>query len=779
MPPKPDLSFSSLEEFTSEPIVIKPIVEKSEAKASEAKPKAVRKNNGAPIIEDWVSDSEEENVSQTKIENKIAKPSFVKIDFVKVKQTNKTDRKTAKQVDCKKVNQKQFQNIKPIWDNAQKVNHQNFAKKTHPYAKKNMVPRVVLMKSGLVSVNTGRQVNAAHSKTTVDAARPMSYPSKTAHSTVKRPIHKNTTFKNSNFNQKGNPQQDLQEKGDSEEKDVPQAKIEKKAVKPSFSKIEFVKSKEKVKFPRKTSVKQDDYSRCSWVFFLATKDDTSGILKSFITRVENLIDQRVKVIRCDNGTDFKNKEMNQFCERKCIKREFSIARTPQQNGVAERKNRTLIEAARTMLADSKLPTTFWAEAVNTACYVQNRADEGFFVGYSINSKAFRVFNSRTMIVEENLHVQFSTKACDDAGDNEKYVTKEPGKEGGDSHKDSESNVNNTNNVNVASELMLMDVRVLFFMVKMKRKSIVVKPPDLWKKIQTSLNRRYTKSHYALSFGAKMNAYEVSDELYGLNSHSSKDCKGKAERSNDIGSLLYLTSSIPDLWFDLLIGVIDQFWATVKERRGKEGGREKGKKTINGKYSLQSRSRWKEITLLSRFAKTTAWNEFSSTRHLQSIVSYKPEVQLFKEDAFKQGRKTDDIDKYAEITLIDETQGRKLVLLDQLLLLVKVVTTASPTETKIVDDLTLAKTLIELRSLCFVPLDLYVLWDLWLLEIINQGHNLLFHHLVNLAHLVELVTSGDMLNLPFLRVNVYGDVVAYESVSQLEPGLAILSVDIPG
>ncbi|GJY61378.1 ribonuclease H-like domain-containing protein [Tanacetum coccineum] len=116
----------------------------------------------------------------------------------------------------------------------------------------------------------------------------------------------------------------------------------------------------------------DDYNRFSWVFFLATKDETSSILKSFITRVENLIDQKVKVIRCNNGTEFKNKEMNQFYERKDIKREFSVARTPQQNGVAKRKNRTLIEAARTMLADSKLATTFWAEAVNTTCYVQNR-----------------------------------------------------------------------------------------------------------------------------------------------------------------------------------------------------------------------------------------------------------------------------------------------------------------------------------------------------------------------------------------------------------------------
>ncbi|GJX31640.1 putative ribonuclease H-like domain-containing protein [Tanacetum coccineum] len=206
----------------------------------------------------------------------------------------------------------------------------------------------------------------------------------------------------------------------------------------------------------------DDFSRFSWVFFLATKDETSEILKTFITGIENLIDLRVKVIRCDNGTEFKNRVMNQFCEMKGIKREFSVARTPQQNGVAERKNRTLIEAARTMLADSKLPTTFWAEAVNTACYVQNRvlvikphnktpyelflgrkpalsfmrpfgcpvtilntidhlgkfdgkADEGFFVGYSTNSKAFRVFNSRTRIVEENLHVQFSENTPNIAG----------------------------------------------------------------------------------------------------------------------------------------------------------------------------------------------------------------------------------------------------------------------------------------------------------------------------------------------------------------------------
>ncbi|GJW11710.1 putative ribonuclease H-like domain-containing protein [Tanacetum coccineum] len=197
----------------------------------------------------------------------------------------------------------------------------------------------------------------------------------------------------------------------------------------------------------------DDFSRFSWVFFLANKDETSGILKTFITNIENQINHKVKIIRCDNGTEFKNNDMNQFCGMKGIKREFSVARTPQQNGVAERKNRTLIEAAMTMLADLLLHTTFWAEAVNTACYVQNRvlvtkphnktpykllhgrppsisfmrpfgclvtilntldplgkfdgkADEGFLVGYSINSRAFRVFNTRTRKVEENLHITF-------------------------------------------------------------------------------------------------------------------------------------------------------------------------------------------------------------------------------------------------------------------------------------------------------------------------------------------------------------------------------------
>nr|GEZ47467.1 copia protein [Tanacetum cinerariifolium] len=153
---------------------------------------------------------------------------------------------------------------------------------------------------------------------------------------------------------------------------------------------------------------------------------------------------------------------------KGIKREFSVARTPQQNGVTERKNKTLFEAARTMLADSLLPIPFWAEAVNTVCYVQNRvlvtkphnktpyelllgrtpsigfmrpfgclvtilntldplgkfdrkADEGFFIGYSVNSKAFRVFNSRTRIVQKILHINFLENQPNVAGSGPKWL----------------------------------------------------------------------------------------------------------------------------------------------------------------------------------------------------------------------------------------------------------------------------------------------------------------------------------------------------------------------
>nr|GEV36280.1 hypothetical protein [Tanacetum cinerariifolium] len=221
----------------------------------------------------------------------------------------------------------------------------------------------------------------------------------------------------------------------------------------------FVKSLSKKSY---CLVITDDYSRFSWVFFLATKDETPSVLKTFLIVLENLLSLTVKIIRCDNGTELKFFDLNQFCGVKGIKREFSIPRTPQQNSIAERKNRTLIEAARTLLADSLIPIPFWAKSVNTACYVYNRVlvtkphnktlyellhgrlpsigfmrpfgcpvtilntmdplgkflgkvDKGFLVGYSVCSKAFRVLNSRTRIVQETLHVNFMENKPNVAG----------------------------------------------------------------------------------------------------------------------------------------------------------------------------------------------------------------------------------------------------------------------------------------------------------------------------------------------------------------------------
>nr|GEV81710.1 putative ribonuclease H-like domain-containing protein [Tanacetum cinerariifolium] len=169
----------------------------------------------------------------------------------------------------------------------------------------------------------------------------------------------------------------------------------------------------------------DDYSRFCWVFFLEHKDETYPTLKSFINLVENQLN----------------------------KKEYSNPKTPQQNRVAERKNKTIIEAARTMLADSKLPTMFWTKAVRTACYVLNRvsvtsphnktsyalltgniptvshfkpfgchvtilntndhlgmfdgkADEGYIVGYSTSNRAYRVYNVPNKRVEETMNLQF-------------------------------------------------------------------------------------------------------------------------------------------------------------------------------------------------------------------------------------------------------------------------------------------------------------------------------------------------------------------------------------
>ncbi|GKB85994.1 ribonuclease H-like domain-containing protein [Tanacetum coccineum] len=365
----------------SEPTVKKHVVETSKAKASADKPKIVKKNNGAPTIKDWVSDSEDEDVPQAKKEKKTVKSSFAKIEFVKSKEQVKSPRKTTVkqgsnfeminkacyvcgsfehlQYNCDN-HQRQFNNkkmVKLVWNYTQRVNHQNFSRMTHLSPKRNMVPKGVLMRSGLVSLTTARPVNTAQPRTTVNSARPMTNIFNKAYLTVRRPINNKTTTKNSNFNKRVNTVS-----GKNVNTARPKAVVNTampKAV------LNAVKGNQCINHSEKGNPQMDLQdqgvidSGCSRhmtgnMSYLTDFEEIDGGYVAFGGNPKGGKitgrDQRVKVIRYDNGTEFKNKEMNQFCERKCIKREFSVARTPQQNGVAERKNRTLIEAARTMLA---------------------------------------------------------------------------------------------------------------------------------------------------------------------------------------------------------------------------------------------------------------------------------------------------------------------------------------------------------------------------------------------------------------------------------------------
>ena len=116
----------------------------------------------------------------------------------------------------------------------------------------------------------------------------------------------------------------------------------------------------------------DDYSRFTWVFFLAHKHNTLDIFKSFCKRVEKQKGLSIVSVRSDHGGEFENSRFQEFCETLGYTHNFSSPRTPQQNGVVERKNRTLQEMARTMIQDYGLPLYFWAEATQTACYIINR-----------------------------------------------------------------------------------------------------------------------------------------------------------------------------------------------------------------------------------------------------------------------------------------------------------------------------------------------------------------------------------------------------------------------
>ncbi|GJT65107.1 retrovirus-related pol polyprotein from transposon TNT 1-94 [Tanacetum coccineum] len=141
----------------------------------------------------------------------------------------------------------------------------------------------------------------------------------------------------------------------------------------------------------------DDYSRFTWVKFLASKDEAPDFIIKFLKMIQIRLNATVRNIRTDNGTEFVNQTLRDYYEQVGISHKTSVARTPQQNGVVERRNRTLVEAARTMLIYAKAPLFLWAEAVATTC---------IFIGYVPKKKAYRIYNRRTRKIIETIHVDF-------------------------------------------------------------------------------------------------------------------------------------------------------------------------------------------------------------------------------------------------------------------------------------------------------------------------------------------------------------------------------------
>ncbi|GKE74112.1 retrovirus-related pol polyprotein from transposon TNT 1-94 [Tanacetum coccineum] len=112
----------------------------------------------------------------------------------------------------------------------------------------------------------------------------------------------------------------------------------------------------------------DDYSRFTWVRFLKTKDEAPAAIIKCIKNIQVRLKATVRNVRADNGTEFVNQTLREWYENVGITHQTSVARTPQQNGVVKRRNRTFVEAARTMLIFSKALLFLWAEAINTAYY---------------------------------------------------------------------------------------------------------------------------------------------------------------------------------------------------------------------------------------------------------------------------------------------------------------------------------------------------------------------------------------------------------------------------
>ncbi|GKA08350.1 retrovirus-related pol polyprotein from transposon TNT 1-94 [Tanacetum coccineum] len=174
----------------------------------------------------------------------------------------------------------------------------------------------------------------------------------------------------------------------------------------------------------------DDFSRFTWVKFLRSKDETPEVVIKFLKQIQVGLNKTIRYIRTDNGTEFVNKDLTEYYERVGILHQKTVPRTPQQNGVVERRNRNLVEAARIMLIFSKALMFLWAEVLvhdkkpdltffcvfGALCYptndsedlgkLQPTADIGIFVGYAPSRKGYRIYNKRTRRIMETIHVQF-------------------------------------------------------------------------------------------------------------------------------------------------------------------------------------------------------------------------------------------------------------------------------------------------------------------------------------------------------------------------------------
>ncbi|WVZ76624.1 hypothetical protein U9M48_024581 [Paspalum notatum var. saurae] len=164
----------------------------------------------------------------------------------------------------------------------------------------------------------------------------------------------------------------------------------------------------------------DDFSRFSWVFFMEFKDEAFGFVCDLVLRLRNESHKAMRAIRSDNCGEFRNSRFENFCHDLGLEHQFSSPYTPPQNGVVERKNRTLVEMARTMLDEHRTPRRFWAEAVNTAYYIANRIFLRAFLGktsYKLqfgrqsSVKHLRAFGCRCFVLKKAGHLDKFESRC--------------------------------------------------------------------------------------------------------------------------------------------------------------------------------------------------------------------------------------------------------------------------------------------------------------------------------------------------------------------------------